>query len=185
MSGIPFFDQFTLLIMAFAVGLDAFSVSLSLSMQHLRRRQIFLIGILFGFPHILLPLFGLLLGQTISAQIGHYTIILGSLLLIMIGVLMIFESFNYESKRIYLPTKSRLLILALTVSLDSFPVGLSLGMSGAQIYLTLLLFGLSTTCLTWIGLVIGRRVHRFLGVYSEMFGGSVLSTIGLYMLFGS
>lgn len=184
MYGISFFDQYTLVLMALAVGLDAFSVSLSLSMQHMRRRQIFIIGILFGFPHIVLPLLGLLLGQTISTQIGHYTIILGSLLLIMIGVQMILASFNYETKQIYLPTKARLLMLALTVSLDSFPVGLSLGLSGAKIYLTLLLFGISSTCLTWLGLIIGRKVHRFLGVYSEMFGGSVLCTFGLYMLFG-
>src|SRR5690625_1853805 len=164
MYSISFIDQYSLILMAFAVGLDAFSVSLSLSIKHLRRRQIFVIGILFGFPHIILPLFGLLLGQTISVKIGHYTIIFSSLLLIMIGVQMILSSFNYETKRIYLPTKARLLMLALTVSLDSFPIGLSLGLSGAKIYLTLLLFGLSSTCLTWLGIIIGRRVHRLLGV---------------------
>lgn len=184
MNEIHMIDHYTLIIMAFAVGLDAFSVSLGLGMQSLRKRHIFFIGCLFGLPHVIFPLFGLLLGKKLSTEIGQYTIIVGSLLLMIIGLQMIFSSFNYEAKRLVLPTITRLFMLAVTVSLDSFPVGLSLGLSGAKVFLTLILFGISSTILTWAGLLIGRKVHHFLGVYSEMLGGSVLCTLGLYFLFG-
>ncbi|HLS20072.1 MAG TPA: manganese efflux pump [Bacillota bacterium] len=184
MNEVHMIDHYTLIIMAFAVGLDAFSVSLGLGMQSLRKRHIFFIGCLFGLPHIVFPLLGLLLGKKLSTEIGQYTIIIGSLLLITIGLQMIFSSFNYEAKQLLLPTTTRLLMLAFTVSLDSFPIGLSLGLSGAKIFLTLMLFGISSTILTWFGLLIGRKVHHFFGVYSEMLGGSVLCTLGLYFLFG-
>ncbi|HLS06875.1 MAG TPA: manganese efflux pump [Bacillota bacterium] len=184
MHGAYIIDHYTPIMMAFAVGLDAFSVSLGIGMARLRLRQIFYIGCLFGLPHIIFPLLGLLLGQKLSSEIGHFALIIGSLLLITIGLQMIFSSFNYETKQVSMPTISRLLMLALTVSLDSFPIGLSLGLSGAKIFMTLMFFGLSSTLLTCLGLLIGRKVHYFLGVYSEMLGGSVLCAFGLYMLFG-
>ncbi|ENH97982.1 hypothetical protein J416_02696 [Gracilibacillus halophilus YIM-C55.5] len=39
-------------------------------------------------------------------------------------------------------------------------------------------------CLTWLALLIGRRTHHLLGVYSEVIGGSILFGFGLYILFG-
>lgn len=184
MNEVHVIDHYTLIIMAFAVGLDAFSVSLGLGMQFLRLRHIFLIGCLFGFPHMLFPLLGLLIGKKLSVEIGQYTMVIGSSLLILIGLQMLFSAFNYEVKQLTMPTNSHLLLLALTVSLDSFPVGLSLGLSGAKVFLTLIFFGMSSTLLTWTGLLIGRKVHHYLGAYSEMLGGSVLCTLGLFFLFG-
>ena len=75
-------------------------------------------------------------------------------------------------------------MLALSVSVDSFSVGLSLGLTGVQTVLAIVLFGLVSMVLTWCGMLIGRKVTGFLGTYSELFGGSILITIGLKLLFG-
>src|SRR5690625_7468453 len=69
-------------------------------------------------------------------------------------------------------------------SVDSFPVGLSIGMSGVQTMIALFLFGIVSTLMTWIGFLLGRKVHGLLGVYSEMLGGSILCTFGLIVIFG-
>lgn len=185
MNAVHIIDHYTLIMMAFAVGLDAFSVSLGLGMKFFRLRHIFFIGCLFGFPHMLFPLFGLFIGKKLSIKIGHYAMIVGSLLLIFIGLQMFFSAFNYQAKSFAIPTNSHLLFLSLTVSLDSFPIGLSLGLSGAKVLITLIFFGMSSTILTWVGLLIGRKVHNYLGAYSEMFGGSVLCGLGLFFLFGT
>ena len=46
----------TLLLMAFALGMDAFSVGLGMGMFKLRLRQIFKIGITIGLFHVWMPL---------------------------------------------------------------------------------------------------------------------------------
>ncbi|MDR6120978.1 putative Mn2+ efflux pump MntP [Bacillus sp. SLBN-46] len=53
-------ELLTLVIMAFALGMDAFSVGLGMGMYKLRLRKIFEIGITIGIFHVWMPLVGLL-----------------------------------------------------------------------------------------------------------------------------
>lgn len=177
-------ELFSMSFMAFALGMDAFSVSLGLGMQQLRLKRIAIIGIIIGLTHMLLPAIGILLGQFISSQIGHYTVLFGGLLLAGIGVHMIFSAFQEKSKGIVQTTGIGLVIFALSVSMDSFSVGLSLGMSSVKAVVAIVLFGLFSTVLTWAGLLLGRKMHGLLGVYSEIVGGSILFAFGLRVLFG-
>lgn len=173
----------SLLFMAFAIGMDAFSVSLGLGMQQLRLKRIAFIGLFFGLFHTILPLVGIFFGKLISTKIGYITTLAGGLLLVGIGAHMIFSAFNHEMKKSIQPFGVGLFLLALGVSIDSFSVGLGLGLSGAKIVLTLILFGGVNAFLTWTGLLLGRKVHGLLGIYSEILGGSILCTFGLYIIF--
>lgn len=175
---------FSILFMAIALGMDAFSVSLGLGMQRPRLKRIATIGLVIGCFHILFPFIGILLGKAISNQIGHYTALAGGLLLVGIGTHMIFSAMQHERKRIANQSGLHILFLALSVSMDSFSVGLSLGMSGAKTALVLLTFGSASMLLTWLGMLLGRKVRGYLGVYSEILGGSILCAFGLYIIFG-
>lgn len=177
-------EIFSLLFMAAALGMDAFSVSLGLGMQQLRLKRIALIGLTIGAMHVIMPFFGILLGKIISVQVGHVTELLGALLLFIIGAQMFFSAFNRDAKKIISPVGIGLFILSFSVSIDSFSVGLSLGMSGVKTALALVAFGIMSTMLAWAGMLLGRKVHGFLGVYSELLGGSILCGFGLHMLFG-
>lgn len=173
----------SLVFMAFALGMDAFSVSLGMGMQLIRLKRIAFIGIVIGLFHMIMPFVGIMLGKAISGQIGQVTVFIGSILLIVIGLQMFFSAFNHDVKKIIQPTGFGLILFALSVSLDSFSVGLSLGMSGVKTFIALLLFGGVSMVLTWIGMIAGKKVHGFLGVYSEMLGGSILCVFGLLLLF--
>lgn len=175
---------FSIFIMAIALGMDAFSISLGLGMQRPRLKRIATIGLVIGFFHTLFPFIGILLGKAISNQIGHYTTLAGGLLLVWIGTHMIFSAFQHERKRIANQSSLHILLLAFSVSIDSFSVGLSLGMSGAKTAFVLLTFGSVSMVLTWIGMLLGRKVRGYLGVYSEILGGSILSGFGLHIIFG-
>ena len=70
------------------------------------------------------------------------------------------------------------------MSIYSFTVGLSLCISGVKTALTLFLFGFVSMILTWIGMLLGRKVRGFLGSYSEILGGSILCGFGLNIIFG-
>lgn len=173
----------TVLIMAFALSMDAFSISLGMGMYNLRLREIFKIGITIGVFHILMPLIGMAAGRFLSEQFGAIAGYIGGVLLLLLGIQMIWSSLGKESESIIRPVGIGLIIFALSVSLDSFSVGLTLGIYGAQTFIVLLCFGAGATLLSWVGLLIGRRVQDWLGKYSEVFGGAILLFIGIKLLF--
>lgn len=183
-AGIHVGEIISLCFMAIALSMDAFSISLGMGMQAFRLKRIAVIGIVFGLFHIMMPFLGIMLGKVIFSQLGHFAILASGLLLIGIGLQMILSAFNYYFIKVMQPVGIGLFILAFTVSLDSFTVGLSLGMSGVKTTIVLFVFGFFSTCLTWLGMMLGRKVRGVLGAYSEILGGSILMAFGLYILFG-
>lgn len=175
-------ELLTLAIMAFALGMDAFSVGLGMGMYQLRLRQIFKIGITIGIFHVWMPLVGMLAGKFLSEKFGTIASLLGGLLLILLGIQMIWSSFKKDQESVITPVGMGLLLFALSVSLDSLSVGLTLGIYGAKTIMVILCFGIAATILTWSGLLIGRKVQGLLGVYSEALGGSILLAFGLKLL---
>jgi len=176
-------ELITLCMMAFGLGMDAFSVGLGMGLIRLRLKQIFYIGLTIGLFHIFMPLCGIIIGRFISQQFGGIATYVGGILLLVLGIQMIVSSFREESQPFISPIGMGLVFFALSVSLDSFSVGLSLGIYGARTVLAVTLFGLFSMFLTWGGLILGRRFQRWLGVYSEALGGSILLAFGIKLLF--
>lgn len=172
----------TLLLMSFALGMDSFSVGLGMGMFKLRLRQITLIACTVGFFHILMPLIGMIAGRYLSAQFGEYATYAGGLLLIILGFGMFISSVKGKNESFIAPVGVGLIIFAVSVSLDSLSVGLTLGIYGARTLLTITMFGLMATLLTLSGLLIGRKIQGLLGTYSQVLGGSVLLAFGVKLL---
>jgi putative Mn2+ efflux pump MntP len=175
-------ELFTLILMAFALGMDAFSVGLGMGMFNLRLRQIFKIGITIGIFHVWMPLLGMIAGKFLSNQFGTIATYIGGGLLLVLGVQMIWSSFKKEDSSVITPVGFGLMVFAFSVSLDSFSVGLTLGIYQAKTVLVLVCFGIAATILTWCGLLVGRKVQNFIGPYSEALGGSILLAFGLKLL---
>ncbi|KSU88807.1 hypothetical protein A2U94_05880 [Bacillus sp. VT 712] len=176
-------ELITLVIMAFALGMDAFSVGLGMGLVRLRFRQIFYIGVIIGLFHIWMPLLGMFIGKLLSDKLGMLATYGGGVLLLILGIQMIYSSFKRDEEPFIKPVGWGLMIFALSVSLDSFSVGLSLGIFGARTFLTIMIFGVVSMLLTWLGLLLGRRVQGWLGSYSEALGGSILLAFGIKLLF--
>lgn len=169
----------TLLLMALALGMDSFSVGLGMGMFTLRLRQIVLISATVGVFHIIMPLAGMMAGRFLSGQFGTYATYAGGLLLILLGIGMFISGLKGESESLIAPVGIGLLVFAVSVSLDSLSVGLTLGIYGARTFLAVTLFGIVATILTLCGLLLGRKVQGLLGVYSQVLGGSVLLAFGV------
>lgn len=172
----------TLCIVAFALGMDAFSIGLGMGMVKLRLRQIFKIGVVIGLFHIIMPLLGMVAGYFLSGVLGEVAVYVGGALLAILGVQMIYASLKKDESPFVTPTGYGLLLFAISVSLDSFSVGLSLGIYGTKPLLTILMFGFFSMILTWIGLLIGKKVQEHFGTYSEALGGAILLGFGLKLL---
>ena len=173
----------TIIIMAFVLGMDAFSISLGMGMYRLRFKQMLNIGLIVGIFHILMPLLGMIAGRFLSEKFDAVASYIGGGLLLILGVQMIWSSLRKESESLITPVGFGLLLFALSVSLDSFSVGLTLGIYGARTLLVLIFFGAGAMLLSWLGLIIGRRVQGLLGQYSEVLGGAILLFFSFRLLF--
>ncbi|RSK28955.1 manganese efflux pump [Bacillus sp. HMF5848] len=175
-------ELLTLFFMAFALGMDAFSIGLGMGMIRLRLKQIFLIGVVIGIFHIWMPLIGMVIGRFLSHQFGNIAAYLGGGLLLFLGIQMIVSSFKDDEGPMLTPVGFGLLVFAFSVSVDSFSAGLSLGIYGARTIVTVAMFGIVSMALTWLGLFIGRHTQSWFGTYSEALGGSILLAFGIKLL---
>ncbi|MGE7888616.1 manganese efflux pump MntP family protein [Bacillus cereus] len=174
-----------LIIMAFALGMDAFSVSLGMGMMPLKLRQILYIGMTIGIFHIIMPFIGMVIGSFLSERFGHITHVAGAILLIGLGFYIVYSSILDDENTRATPTGISLFIFAFSVSIDSLSVGLSLGIYGARTLVAILIFGVVSIMLTWLGLLIGRRVQSVFGIYGEVLGGIVIIGFGIKLLFST
>ncbi|MEB1807196.1 MAG: manganese efflux pump MntP family protein [Bacillaceae bacterium] len=168
--------------MATALGMDAFSVALGMGLVGLRYRQMFKIGIVIGGFHIIMPLLGIVTGKLVSNYFGLFATYLGGGLLLFLGLQMSISSLKKDGGRMMKPIGFGFIIFALSVSLDSFSAGLSLGMLGAKTVIAVAAFGLMSMILSWTGLVMGSRFKGIIGSYGELLGGLILMGFGVKLL---
>lgn len=74
-------------------------------------------------------------------------------------------------------------MLSLSVSIDSFSVGITLGMFSANMWVTVLLIGLLGGLMSVLGLLLGRKVSGNLGEYGEAIGGGFCLFLAYYLFF--
>lgn len=175
-------EFFGLLFMALALGMDAFSIGLGMGSYKLRLKQVLIIGFTVGIFHVWMPLLGIFSGKLLSAQFGLFASYAGAGLLLFLGLQMLLTGIQGKGDTVVAPVGTGLILFALSVSLDSFSVGLSLGMLGSRALMTILCFGFAAFFLTVSGLLLGRRVHTYLGKYSLVFGGSIMFAVGLKII---
>lgn len=173
----------TILVMAAALGMDAFSLGIGIGMKGIRLLDILKISVVVGFFHIIMPLIGMVMGNYVGSLLGDIAIFVGGTLLVLLGLHMIYSSIrgdtvdSFDHRTIW-----GLLVFALSVSIDSFSVGISLGLFASDLIIAILLFGLFGGMMSIMGLLLGRRVSSWLGAYGEAVGGIILLIFGIKFL---
>src|SRR5699024_4330487 len=111
----------SLIFIAFALGLDGFSVSLSIGLQKIRYRKMVLIGIVFRFSDCLIAFSGIVSGTVILIIQSAFTSVLASILLVLIGTDMSFSGRKDARRNPGSPRRPRKIVYEeVGVSLDSF-----------------------------------------------------------------
>lgn len=175
-----------IIFLALALALDAFSVAFgaSASGQVSSRRSVFRIAFHFGLFQGIMPVIGWAVGTGIAPLIKSVDHWIAFGLLALIGSRMIWRK-NPESESNHTkdPSKGWTLIgLSVATSIDALAAGLTLAFASVEVWYPSLLIGLITGLLSWIGIRIGKRLHRFSERGLEIFGGIVLIAIGLRIL---
>lgn len=185
---------------AIALGADAFSLSLAIGLTGIRKRMIVHLSLVVAVFHVIMPLWGMILGQALGTILGRYANLIGALVLIGLGGRMIYkvyrpstERFSFsEAKEAFFRKKAStnsslngwgIYVLAASVSLDALSVGVSLGTIRADIFITVIIMGLVAGIMTGMGLVLGRMMGTRLGEKAELLGGLALILIGTKLFF--
>ena len=135
-----------------------------------------------------MPLIGWLAGSMAQKFIAEYDHWLAFGLLLALGLKMIWGALHDgdETAAAYGnrtdATLTLTVITAIATSIDSMVVGVGLAFLDANIWLTALAIGTSTTIMAAVGLRLGRLLGQKIGSRAEMAGGVVLIGIGTFIL---
>lgn len=181
----------TIIAIAFALGIDAFSLSIGIGLCGIKRGQIYLVSGVVAIFHVIMPLTGLFLGQILGKIIGPIASSFGAIVLIFIGAHTIWKKIK-ESRDpscgsgfdcISISHPLSLILMAVSVSLDALTVGLGLGALNFDLTLTVIIMGIVAGLMTFGGLVFGKRLSCTVGEKAEMLSGLILIAIGVKLLF--
>lgn len=173
------------LILAVALSMDAFAVSIGLGSKHKQKTTslAFMSAIYFGLFQALMPLIGYMGGKGILGWVESYAPWIAFLLLLLIGSKMIFESFAEGiEENIASITHRVMLMLAIATSIDAMAAGFSLTILDANPFIACIIIGITTFCFSWSGIFIGKKCGVWLESKAELIGGIMLILIGLKIL---
>ena len=168
-------------IIAVSLSMDAFSLSLAYGTLNLDKKNIYELSIIVGIYHFFMPLFGTLCGSKILSLIPINNYLLVFLVLSVIGIEMIIETFK-NSSDVKIMKIGELIIFGLAVSVDSFSVGIGLSSISNNILIAVIVFSLVSFIFTYIGLIMGKKINSIIGKASTLIGGMVLIIIGIFYL---
>ena len=181
-----FLSIITLLLLALALGTDAFSLCLGIGLARVSAGQIALLSFSVLVFHILMPLAGWQIGEAAGRFLGQAAGILGAFVLLYLGGRMIWQSLRSGCAavpKIILIKDWGLLLLALSVSVDALAVGFTLGTRGTSLLLIVFTFGIIAGLMTLSGLLLGRWLGRWIGERAQLVGGVILIGIGVKLVF--
>ena len=176
---------FELFILAVGLSMDAMAVSIckGLSVPRAEKKHMILVGLYFGGFQALMPLLGYWLGvnfQTLVESIDHW---IAFVLLGIIGLNMIKESREGDVEELddgFAPKD--MLPLAVATSIDALAVGITFAFLRVQIVPAVSFIGITTFCLSAVGLVIGNKLGSGSKSKAELAGGIVLIGMGAKIL---
>ena len=180
-----------LFLLAVGVSMDAFAVSIckGLAMKKATLGGMATVGGWFGGFQALMPLLGFFLGTLFAAAIEAVDHWVAFALLGIIGINMLKEAFERnecccccEEHNADLGVKT-MFVMAVATSIDALAVGISLAMAGGvNIWLSVLLIGLTTFSFSAAGVKIGSLFGAAFEKKAQLAGGLILSLLGVKIL---
>lgn len=178
-------DLITLLGIAVALSMDAFSVSIckGLATKRFSLKTALLCGLWFGVFQALMPIIGFFLGvqfEHLIVAIDHW-IAFG--LLALIGANMIREACSGEDENADSSTGVRtMFLMAIATSIDALAVGVSFAFLQVNIWKSATIIGLTTFAFSFVGVRIGNVFGSRYSKGAQIAGGVILILLGVKIL---
>ena len=174
-----------ILMIGIALSADAFAASIcrGLVAKEEKIQEGVVTGIFFGVAQGLMPLLGWLLGRSFSQYIQQLDHWIAFVLLGMIGLNMIKDSYkNEETVCRYQRNYKELMTMAIATSIDALAVGVTFAFLQTNIGWGILCIGCITFSLSFVGVWLGAKLGSAIEKYAKLVGGIVLILIGTKIL---
>lgn len=179
-------DLLSLIFTGIGLAMDASAVSIAngMSLPNEKNKNYALkLGLAFGIFQGLMPLIGYLAGSTFSGYIQSVDHWVAFILLALIGLNMIKESREEkENEEVSDLSLKVILLLAIATSIDALAVGVSFAFLKVNIVLACSIIAVVTFILSFICVMVGKRLGSLFQKYAEIFGGIILMMIGAKIL---
>lgn len=179
-------DFLTILGIGIALSMDAFSVSIckGLATKKFSLKTAVICGLWFGGFQALMPIIGYFLGaqfENLIVAIDHW-IAFG--LLLLIGANMIREAVKGEESESADSTTAfkTMFMLAVATSIDALAVGVSFAFLQVNIWISVLIIGVTTFVFSFGGVAIGNFFGARYSKPAEITGGVILILLGTKIL---
>jgi putative Mn2+ efflux pump MntP len=169
------------------LALDTFALAAALGMAGLEKRDRLRVTLVFTAFEAGMPIVGMLIGRGVGALIGQWAGYGGILFLVIAGVLLLRpdKDEGSESKRLGLLAHARglaIIDLGLSISVDELTIGLSAGLLGLSIALTVIWIGVQAFLAAQLGLRFGSRLGEEARERSEKVAGVALILVAIILL---
>ena len=177
-----------LILIAISLSMDAFAVSIckGLATKKLLPKHYIICGLWFGGFQALMPTIGYFLGSTFEQYITSLDHWIAFILLLVIGINMIKESFDdCENDANDSFAAKTMLIMAIATSIDALAVGITFAFMIKNLpYLIFAVsaIGITTFTLSAVGIKIGNIFGTKYKSKAELVGGIILILIGVKLL---
>lgn len=163
------FIFFTVLLVAISLSMDTFSLSLSYGMFNLNKNIIFKTSIIVGISHFIMPIIGLIFGNFLRHFIFIKEELILGIILLIISIELIISLLNKEEIK---PLKNNLdiIMFGFAVSIDSLTTGIALSAFKLQPIIIVIIFFIVSTIFTYLGLVLGSKLHNLIGNKTTVIG---------------
>jgi putative Mn2+ efflux pump MntP len=179
-------DIVEVLFMAVGLAMDALAVSVAngMSAKKLKWDNALKMAFSFGSFQAFMPVLGWLAGVNLMGLISGFDHWAAFALLFVIGFKMIFEAVRAKSDGQGQASLnfSALLFLSVATSIDALAVGVNFAFLRASIIAPIIVIGVVTFLLSFLGVCLGSKVGHFLEKRIGMLCGFILIGIGLKIL---
>ena len=172
----------TIFLIALSLSMDAFSLALIYGTQGISKRDKIILAIIVGMYHFIMPLIGLSIVSFLTDKIIINTNILVGVILTLIAIEMIISSFKDKEEK-FLLSLAGYFLFGLSVSIDSLTAGIGLPAITNSFFSSALVFAITSTIFTYLGLNLGNILNKKYGKVSTMIGGLILLIIGIIYIF--
>lgn len=179
---------YSLFLIAVALSLDAFGVSLSIGLsKNLEYKNKVLFCLSFGFFQFILAYVGSYLGVLFNKYIMTIPNLIGGTVIFIVGILMLKDSIKNDNTNMNI-NKKMYFILGISVSIDAAVIGFTVlnNLTSKLLLLESTLFiGIitSTFCLTAFLISGYLKKINTVAKYANYIGGVILMLFGLKMIF--
>ena len=197
----------SIVLTGFGLAMDAFAVSVAkgITLTRVKAKDALKVALFFGGFQALMPLIGWGAGRYFADYIKAFDHWIAFILLSFIGGKMIFEALKEDDeekaevavsmevsknkerefanmKRKEELSAKNLTVLDIATSIDALAVGVSFAFLGISIVQTIIIIGIITFVLCFLGVIIGEKLGDIFKNYAEIVGGVILILIGINIL---